>query len=327
LDTIAGAPSLTGALADCRMGAMTTSLIRCPPEAWPALAEVVHAWNRHPEGGVHCLHAASGTDIASHAAELAALVPDEAAFWGLMAGERLVGVFGCEFDRAIGRAWMRGPLAADPQTLDALRPVVEPTLQAALPEIRQLDAFPAVRSALLNAWYAAAGFSPLQVHAALQAGTGAWPAPPAAVERARAPDLATLLVLHEQFFPSPSLGEAAFRRALDAADCALFVARGPAAEPLGYLYVEDHPAEHEAYIHYLGVAPSQRGRGLGKALLSAAAHWSAGHGREHMALTVREDRPDALALYRRTGFVELSTGRHWRKTVGADTGEPAFAST
>ena len=305
---------------------MTASLVRRAAADWPALAPVVHAWNQRPEGGVHCLHASNGPDLASHAAELAALQPGKAAFWAVQDGERLVGVFGCEFDPAIGRAWMRGPLAADPAVLASLLPLVDATVQSALPYITQFEAFPAADSATLNEWYAAAGYTPLQVHAALRAETSGWPEPSAAVGRAVAEDLPKVLGLHDALFPSTYLGEPAFRRALDAPDCALFVARGGDSVPLGYLYVEEHPADQEAYVHFLGVASSQRGRGLGRALLGAAARWGADRGLPHVALTVREDRPGARGLYQRAGFVEVSTGRHWRKTTGASA-QPTKACT
>ena len=295
---------------------MPLVLERVAPADWPELAPFIHAWNRRPDGGIHCVHAASGDDVASHAAELAALAPDEAAFWAAMRDGRPVGVVGCEFDPSLGRAWMRGPLVASDDLLDALLPLVDPALAAALPTIVSFDGFPAADSPRLNGWYRAAGYAPLEVHAALRAELGALrglakdgagPARPA--------DLPTVLALHTELFETPYLGEEAFRRALDAIDCALFVARGAEAEPLGYLYVEDHPSEQEAYVPYLGVATSARRRGLGQALLGRAAEWGADRGRAWMALTVREDRPAAIALYRRTGFVEMSRGRNWRRKV------------
>ena len=303
---------------------MTPLLTRQAPADWPALAPFLHSWNRRPDGGVHCLHAANGPDAAAHAAELAALAPEEAAFWTATEGERIVAVFGCEFDPALGRAWMRGPLADRPEVLASLLPVVQATVQSALPRATQFEAFPAADDASLNEWYAAAGYAPLQIHAALRAETRGWPEPPASVTPARAADLAAVLALHDELFPATYLGASAFGRALDAADCALLVAREGDGLPVGYLYVEEHPADREAYVHFVGVDASQRGRGFAQALLGAAARWGAEHGWPHVALTVREDRPGARRLYQRAGFVEVSTGRHWRKTTG-DAVQPTKA--
>ena len=118
---------------------------------------------------------------------------------------------------------------------------------------------------------------------------------------------------------STYIGEADLARAIDAADCALFVATGADGSPAGYLYLQDAPIEQEAYIDYLGVDSDRRGRGLASALLGAAARWGAAHGRAHLALSVREDRPGAHALYRRHGFVEISAARHWRRSVATPT--------
>jgi ribosomal protein S18 acetylase RimI-like enzyme len=202
--------------------------------------------------------------------------------------------------------------------------MLQATVQSALPSVTQFEAFPAADDALLNEWYAAAGYVPLQVHAALRAATHGWPPPPATVARALTADLPRVLALHDELFPAAYLGASAFGRALDAADCALFVARDGDALPVGYLYVEQHAADQEAYVHFLGVDASQRGRGFAQALLGAAARWGAERGLPHVALTVREDRPGARRLYQRAGFVEVSTGRHWRRTTG-DAVQPTKA--
>ncbi len=134
---------------------------------------------------------------------------------------------------------------------------------------------------------------------------------------ARAGDLPALLGLHQELFPSAYIGEADFRgrrRQTRTACCSWPASAG--AAPIGYLYAKDDPVEREAYIDYLGVTPSHRGQGFGRAMLDAAFNWAARRGRGHVALTVREDRLSALSLYRHAGFVEVSAGRHWRKVMG-----------
>ncbi len=301
---------------------MPLSLIRLPPAEWPALAELIYRCNRRPDGGVHCLHAAQGTDVASHAAELRALHPDEAAFWAISDGAQPLGVVGCEFDPALARAWVRGPLVIDPRWLEGTAAlVVASTLENALPAIQQFDAFPAADAELLNRWYAAARYEALQLHRVLRAPVAQAHASSRAVRQAAAGDLPALLGLHEALFPGAYIGAADFQRAVaPEGDCVLFVASDAAAAPIGYLYVKDDPVEQEAYIDYLGVAQAQRGQGFGRALLGAAFGWAARRGRGHLALTVREDRHSALGLYQQAGFVEISAGRHWRKLAGRASG-------
>ena len=300
---------------------MATELIRLPPQEWPDLAGFIVDWNTRPDGGVHCLHAQRGDDAASHAADLAVLSPDSAAFWVLRDGAEQLAVVGCEFDSALQRAWVRGPLWANPRAAAPLLAMVGPALESALPAIRHFDAFPTLGSEPLNAWLPAAGYAPRLAYTVLRAPIAAMPAQDLpTVRRATPADVATVSALHREMFPDGYLTEADLVRALDADDCVLFVASEGAAVPSGYLYVQDALAEQEAYIDYLGVDPARRGLGLGRALLAAAARWGAAHGRAHVGLTVSDDRPSALALYRRNGFVEISAARHWRKTVGEPTG-------
>jgi len=297
---------------------MGISFVRLPSPEWPAIAGFIFDCNRRPGGGVHCLHAAHGVTVASHAAELAALLPDEAAFWEIRKDAQRVGVVGCEFDSDLRRAWVRGPLVIDHHLLEVILHAVGSTLESSLPEVEQFDAFPAADDATLNAWYAAAGYAPLQQHTVMRAGIGSFRDDTTTVRRATSVELPAVSSLHQHLFPSAYIGDADLDRAIARADCALLVASGNDAEPVGYLYVHDDPSEQEAYVDYLGVTESHRGRGLGRALLNAAAHWGAQHGRRYLALTVREDRSTALSLYRSAGFVEVSSGRHWRKVVGQE---------
>ena len=269
---------------------------------------------------MHCLHARHGNDAASHAAELAALSPDAAAFWAVRDGGHLQAVIGCEFDPSLQRAWVRGPLWNDRRTADVLLSLAGPALETALPMIRHFDAFAALDSALLNGWLAAAGYAPLQVHTLLRAPIRLPRSGPAAgVRRATPSDIPAASALHQALFPSAYVSEADLVRGLQATDCTLLVATDDDGRLTGYLFVQDAPAEHEAYIDYVGVDAARRGRGLGRALLDAAARWGAARGRGHLALTVREDLRSALALYRRSGFAEVSSARHWRRTVPLPT--------
>jgi ribosomal protein S18 acetylase RimI-like enzyme len=40
--------------------------------------------------------------------------------------------------------------------------------------------------------------------------------------------------------------------------------------------------------------------------------WGEGRGRRRAALTVRQDRAEALSLYRQCGFEHVRAGVHWR---------------
>jgi ribosomal protein S18 acetylase RimI-like enzyme len=294
---------------------MTLRWRAVPPQDWARLAPHVHRWNRRADGSVRCLHADQGPDVAAHAAELAALAADDAAFWLCRndAGQP-VGVIGCELDVAAQRAWLRGPLAASAAVLQAMGAGAMPRLQAALPQVRRWDAFPAADDEPLNAWYAAAGFTPLQLHRVLQAPARALAATPAdaRVRLVTPDDLRAAWALHGALFPSSYLWAEGFGREMPRR--LLWVLPGNGGAMAGYLHAEDQPASDELYVDYLGVAEAERGRGIGAALLQRAAHGAVERGRTAVALTVGEDRPSALGLYARCGFVEVSAGRHWQRT-------------
>ncbi|MFT4296823.1 MAG: GNAT family N-acetyltransferase [Micropruina sp.] len=72
-----------------------------------------------------------------------------------------------------------------------------------------------------------------------------------------------------------------------------------------------------ADLHRVVVAPEQRGRGIGRALVEAGIAWAAQRQGRRMLLEVEHDNAPALALYRRLGFADLArrddyygTGRH-----------------
>ena len=72
-----------------------------------------------------------------------------------------------------------------------------------------------------------------------------------------------------------------------------------------------------ADLHRVVVAPNHRGRGIGRALVTAGLAWASGRHASRMLLEVEHDNAPALALYRGLGFAELArrkdyygAGRH-----------------
>jgi len=64
-------------------------------------------------------------------------------------------------------------------------------------------------------------------------------------------------------------------------------------------------AAHEGEILTLAVNPAARGKGLGRALLTAALDKAVQMGAQEMFLEVGADNPAALALYATLGFVRV----------------------
>ena len=66
----------------------------------------------------------------------------------------------------------------------------------------------------------------------------------------------------------------------------------------------DSKQDDAARVGGMWVDPSQRKRGLGGALLKAVVLWAYEQQRTHMGLWAPTNHPEAVALYRRAGFVE-----------------------
>ena len=82
---------------------------------------------------------------------------------------------------------------------------------------------------------------------------------------------------------------------------ALFVADLPGRpEPAGLAGVFDR--DGAAALVSMWVRPDARGRGVGAALVDAAAGWARARGRDAMYLWVAEDNEPARRLYERYGF-------------------------
>lgn len=294
---------------------MSTHPITPVPRAqWPALADFAFQANRRPDGRVRCLHFDHGNDAAALAAEMLALPEDEALF---LASEDGAGVIGAEWDAALGRAWLRGPLVGPTLSRAQAQPLMQAlvaALRQALPaSIMRMDAFPQADEAPLCEAYAALGFEDRGVNHVMQcAAPSTPPAWPEAVVDTEADDDAAraAAALHAQAFPEGYLTPETLLTTRDETH-RLFAATD-GGQVVGYLYVQHDAELGEGYIDYVAVAPPVQGRGHGRALLDAALHWVFMQRKlPRAALTVRGDRSAALALYRRAGFTEVSAGRHY----------------
>ena len=95
-----------------------------------------------------------------------------------------------------------------------------------------------------------------------------------------------------------------------ASDVDVLVAVGDDGRLLGCVsYVRDHTSAHaevespgEAGFRMLGVAPADRGHGIGSALVEACAHRARAAGRRRLAISTSPSWVDAQRLYERVGF-------------------------
>jgi ribosomal-protein-alanine N-acetyltransferase len=111
----------------------------------------------------------------------------------------------------------------------------------------------------------------------------------------------------------PAWDEAAFAGLLALPGRTALVASSDAG-PAGFLLLGQ--AADEAEIITLAVLPGTRRRGIGRALVSAAAAHAAASGATRLFLEVGEDNAPARALYAGAGFVPVGRRRGYYARAG-----------
>lgn len=295
-----------------------------PPLQWPALAPFLFAANC-AGGDVRCLHSHAGPDAAAYADELRSLRADEACYFAARDGGELNGVAGAEFDVALGRAWLRGPLLAAGRGFDTVPARLLEALCAHLPRsIVQHDVFVSSACAEAIDFFRRQGF-------AREAAYGVYTSvPPLPAPAPLSPGAALAAPDPRWRAAIGALHEAEFSRAYVSAD-ALFEPDAPDRHtrialldgaPAGYVRVHFDAQWQEGYVDFLAVAPDARRRGVARALLQAARAWGLAHpGARAVTLTVRADRDAARALYESAGFRRVRTCIGLRRLVSG--GSPA----
>jgi len=107
----------------------------------------------------------------------------------------------------------------------------------------------------------------------------------------------------------------------DADRAAAFVSPAGKERLAGFVEVALRPWREECqgspvgYVEALYVAPEERGRGVGAALLAAAEAWASSRGCRTIAADARLDNDAGRALHRRRGFEETSVRVRLRKRL------------
>jgi ribosomal-protein-alanine N-acetyltransferase len=123
----------------------------------------------------------------------------------------------------------------------------------------------------------------------------------------RTDDAELLAGLHKSSFPKPWSREAI---------CDLFAGPGAFAWYTLEGFVLARAVGGEAEILTLAVTPLARGKGLGRALLRAAASHAASLGAVSIFLEVGADNPAALALYASLGFERVGLRKGYYASPG-----------
>lgn len=227
------------------------------------------------------------------------------------------------------RSWLFGPWVAAADETAAARALLEAALARLPPSVRRVDNYLDEGFAEGLAVHTALGFARrATVHvmraeaAAVMAGQVPAPAGVViegiaerdgihAIGAMRGDDVSewhgALAALHDEAFPGTHLTWHAMLARGPARDRVLVAHDG--RRPLGYVHLHCPEEVPDGLVEYIAVMPSARGRGIGRALLSAGARWLVeAFGLPAVYLTVHAENRAALGVYRAAGFAPHRTG-------------------
>lgn len=121
------------------------------------------------------------------------------------------------------------------------------------------------------------------------------------IRRATIDDLAALVELENSTFVIERMSTRQLRRHLESLSAEILVATRQ-RRVVGAAVVFFRRANDIARLYSIAVAASERGNGLGEALLAAIAHAARRRGSRRLRLEVRSDNAAAQRLYERLGY-------------------------
>ncbi len=137
------------------------------------------------------------------------------------------------------------------------------------------------------------------------------------LRRMTAADAGAIALLEKRVFAHP-WSEADFIYEMEQNPVARYLVAQRDGTLLGFAGA--HVILDEGHITNVAVAPEERGRGVGRALMQALMQYAANLGVRYLTLEVRASNAAAISLYESLGFIRVSV----RKRYYGDNGEDAL---
>ena len=122
---------------------------------------------------------------------------------------------------------------------------------------------------------------------------------------ANAFDLPVFVSLDKELFPYSPWSTSQYKEEFSSPTRHFVVAVDTEQNIVGYAGVFA-PGGAEADVLTVGVIPSQRGKGIAKALMTLITDWAKEHGSIAMMLEVKVDNTEAIGLYQSLGYSQLN---------------------
>jgi ribosomal protein S18 acetylase RimI-like enzyme len=280
-----------------------TPITGVDPDELDEVLDLIAAEQAHTDRGTTML----GETRDGIEAELGDVEPDwTASVRVAREGGRMVGAVVGDWDPDVGRAWILGPWVpgGDGEWRRWARPLVDSVLAQLPAGIEDWELAADVSHDKMAALGADLGLSAGEVNHVYTvdaAAVDAWPDPVLEVRSAAAADVELIRPLHDQEFPaSYATVDQLLPDPPDGRYQVVVAMEGPVL--LGYAAGRVQ-ADGEGYLDFLAVADAARGRGTGKALMSAICRpVIAASTTGTLHLTVQDHRTPARRLYESLGF-------------------------
>jgi ribosomal protein S18 acetylase RimI-like enzyme len=135
------------------------------------------------------------------------------------------------------------------------------------------------------------------------------------IRRGKPADLDALWELENQVFATDRMSRRSLRRLLVSPSAVAMVARADGAI-MGVAIVLFRANSQVARLYSLAVAPKYTGRGIASALLATAEKIARSHKCRSLRLEVHERNRGAIKVYRRAGYHEFGSYRHYYQDRG-----------
>lgn len=278
------------------------------PDEFDELAEFIHAKLQTPTA--HCIHSETAADQAGIEQEMRALAQTNEIVFVTARTRKLAGVIGCEFAEELGRGWLRGPLL-DWHDEEMAGSLYETLMKHVPAEILRFDTFLNEQNTAGDTFYRSLGYTEASRSHIYDTSAEHAVIGESGCTLLDAHQHKSLIELHDIVFPETFANGDALVNELCPEKQIVAAAEGKRV--LGYARTIRENDE-EGYIEYIGVDPEERGKGIGRKVLSKALDYLLNDvGVRSVTLCVNDDNDDAKSLYTSVGFSHRHTGINLRR--------------
>lgn len=268
---------------------------------WDRLIDFIVRQNAFPEQHI-CYFGYEASEVKEYLSREHIQPIEKTYLLAISAGE-IVGVLGAEYDPALGRAWLEGPLVITKDWEETAEKLYQEILHRIPSQIRDFELCGDAQNQHLRDFALRHQFTPNDANTLV---FGLYRKDESEVEPVFVKELSFEMLesfgqLHAELFPNTYYNSRQLYERMNAEHKVFVIADG--FNVVAYISVDIVPNLGDAYVHFIGIDPQHQQRGFGTQLLGRAIHWAfQQEGINHIGLSVRENNNAAIQLYNKFGF-------------------------